>query len=113
MKRRRVIRALGVLIIIVSLYLIWIDFQEWRTGAAGNWETFLSIFVRVGAGIGLGLMFIFLSPRKMSNFGLFSLEKVARPSSRRSFKSRLQPKSKYEYDESEVIELDSDRRSGK
>ena len=108
MKLRSLVRALGVLLICLSLYWVWLDIHDWMDGAASGWHTVQRVFVRFGSGFAGGLLCLFFPEVKLQ---MFRYGNSSSTSKRRRFSSRLQPKSKYDYDESEVIELDSERRS--
>jgi len=105
---QRLVRLLGVLLICLSLFWVGLDIRDWMGGVASGWETAQRVFVRFGSGFAGGLLCLFFPEVKLQ---MFRYGNSSSTSKRRRFSSRLQPKSKYEYDESEVIELDSERRS--
>ena len=110
MKRYFLTRVAGVLLISLSLYWAWLDIHNWMDGAVEGWHTAQRVFIRFGCGFSSGLLCLFFPEVKLQ---MFKYGNSGNPSKRQHFSSRLQPKSKDEYDESEVVELDSDRRPGK
>lgn len=106
---KRLIRTLGVLLIGLSLYWIWLDLQDWFGGEVGLWSTAQRVFIRLGSGFAGGVLCLFFPDVKLE---MFKYGKSPNPEKRSRFARRLEGKSKYDYDEDDVIELDSDNRSG-